>query len=188
MPRVQRRSTATVTSLDLGEVQQKAQEYILSRAGKADFESRADAAKKELSSYVDRHGEVDEKGSRWVKLRTPVVVKGKKYSWLKRQASTSKSLVIPKAERVLRELGLYDQCCEQVITLPPEHAESVLAALRATAPAIADLLTVEKYLSQDLIQRVKMTTPTFTDDNYDRMFVEETKYSFVTPEAGPSDG
>jgi hypothetical protein len=109
MARTVRRPQAAAP-LALDDVPALLEKYLDMRKTADEFQGKVDEMKKLLSTAVDTHGFVDDKGNRWIEFEEPI----EGVTALKRERRVSRSLDPVRAETVLKRLGLWEECTEEV--------------------------------------------------------------------------
>ena len=112
---------AIPSPLTKGSITRLVSTYLDAKAAATNFTSQADSIKKRLRAYVETHGEPDDRGHLWFDL--PAQVDGR--SRLKMERRVSQSLSREKAEAVLGELKLLEECTTMV---PVLDEDAILAA------------------------------------------------------------
>lgn len=100
----------------------KFREFISYKKRIDDLTKVQNELKAELNSYVEEHGEPDDKGHVWVNL--PEEVDG--YTAMQRQRRVSQSLDMDTAILTLTKRGLADRCIRSVPTVDEDEIMSCL--------------------------------------------------------------
>lgn len=88
-------------------------QFVLLKKQREALEKREKEVKTRISGYVEEHGYEDEKGH--VLFDLPEPVEG--FAHLKRERRQSRALDQDRAEALLRERGIYDDCTRTIVVL-----------------------------------------------------------------------
>lgn len=144
---------------------------------------RSDELKKKLMGFLERAGKPDDKGSLWIEFDEPVAG----FNAIKRERRAQVLLDEEKAEEILDERGVLEQCTDVDITIDAEQMPKVIAALKA-AKIYDEVVTVSARLSHDKIMAIYFSEkdkedPLLSADDIDAMFTEKVTWAFVPQEA-----
>lgn len=117
---------------------------------------------------------VDEKGNRWIEFDEPI----RSLKGLKHERRSKKEIDSERAEKILTDKGVYDDCVEVSVSIDSDKIELVYAALRKAGIYDEVVNTSESYLSEDKIMQ-KWSAGVLTDDDVDDMFTENVTWAFV---------
>jgi len=81
------------------------------------LKKRYEQLRDEIMTYLDKHGEVDEKGHKTLALPTPVLVAGKEFGSVKRERRVSTSFDEEAAEALLSPKGLLSRVQRTIVTI-----------------------------------------------------------------------
>jgi hypothetical protein len=104
----------------------KVSEFLAIKFEVTSLTDRQNVLKKELLAEVERHGEVDEKGSQFLELDEPVVIHGQTFRSLKRERRATPVFLQEDAEALLEKKGLLDRVMKEVTTVVFDQDELYL--------------------------------------------------------------
>ncbi len=93
---------------------EKVRQFLTLKFQETQIVTRKNKLRDEVSAFVDQTGEVDEKGSKFWKLPTPIEVNGQKFTEVKRERRVSTSLDTEAVETLVNSKGLRDRVFKQV--------------------------------------------------------------------------
>jgi len=154
------------------------------------LKKRYEQLRDEIMTYLDKHGEVDEKGHKTIALPTPVLVAGKEFGSVKRERRVSTSFDEEAAEALLSPKGLLSRVQRTIVTINStmavESSFSVdgsghdvrlfpdVGATRAVPEAVVSWVTV---LDQNEVY-VLNQQGLITDKELDSLFVENETFAY----------
>jgi hypothetical protein len=94
----------------------KVREFLVLKFQETQVVTRKNHLRDEISTFVDAHGETDEKGSKFWDLPEPVEVNGQKFTSVKRERRTSIGLDVDAVETLANKKGLTDRVFKEVTT------------------------------------------------------------------------
>lgn len=180
MTRVTRRSTE---SDPIDDVAPLLAEFGGHRKMSKELEARMKGLKDRLMAILERRGKPDEKGSLWLEFDDPIAG----FEAIKRERRASVLLDENKAEEILTNAGVYDECTDVQITIDAEQMDLVLDILQR-AGVYDQVVTVERMLNHDKIMQVYYAerdsdAPRIDDSDIEAMFTEKVTWAFVVREA-----
>jgi hypothetical protein len=95
---------------------EKTRQFLALKFQETQIVTRKNKLRDEISVYVDNVGEVDEKGSKFWTLPTPVEVNGQKFTEVKRERRVSVGLDEEAVEALVTSKGIRDRVFKQVTT------------------------------------------------------------------------
>lgn len=128
------------TKLNSKTVTEVVRQYVATKAQATIFADRTDRLKGQLKSYVESHGETDDKGSLWVDFDEPI----EGITRMKMERRVIKSLDVERAEALLREIGLWDECTTTITVLDEDLL--LAAAFEGKVPEAA---MTEMYVTRE---------------------------------------
>lgn len=75
----------------------------------------------DLMGAIDKAGLTDEKGSKYLNLKVPLIHEGKVYRTLKKERRVSERLDETAAEALLAKKGLLERCQKTVVVFDPDE-------------------------------------------------------------------
>lgn len=152
LPTGTKRSRTKRRPLDLRSVTRHFEEWLAHRREAATLDRRIDELRSYLLEACEEFGEVDDKGSQWLTLPTPVIWndgdQAYAYTALKRQRRITPAVPQPdpkKAEKLLRKKGLW---------LSPRQEEAI-QQIRKTCPFVRlDVLVDSDALGKAVFQNL----------------------------------
>jgi hypothetical protein len=95
---------------------EKVRQFLILKFQEQQIVTRKNKLRDDVSAHVDATGEVDEKGSKFWKLPTPIEVNGQKFTEIKRERRVSTKLDVDAVDTLVNEKGLRDRVYKQVTT------------------------------------------------------------------------
>ena len=95
----------------------KITQHLVCKAESEALKTRYEKLRDEIMTYLDKHGEVDEKGHKTLALPTPVLVAGKEFGSVKRERRVSTSFDEEAAEALLTPKGLLSRVQRTIVTI-----------------------------------------------------------------------
>lgn len=180
MTRVTRRSTE---SDPLDDVAPLLTEFGGHRKMSKELEARMKGLRDKLMAILERRGKPDDKGSLWLEFDEPVAG----FEAICRQRRASVVLDESRAEEILTDAGIYDECTDVQITIDAEQMDLVLDVLRK-AGIFDQVVTVNRILNDDKIMQVYFAEkdseePRLTESDIEAMFTEKVTWAFVPKES-----
>lgn len=109
--------------LNTGSPVAKVREFLTLKFQEGLIVTRKNHLRDEISEFVDENGEVDEKGSKFWELPTPIEVNGQTFKSVKREKRTSIVLAEEAVEALLEQKGLKDRVYKPVTTVVLDQDE-----------------------------------------------------------------
>jgi hypothetical protein len=121
MATVQRRNTRRVPEKPINlqienDPMEKTRQFLALKFQETQIVTRKNKLRDEISVYVDNIGEVDEKGSKFWTLPSPIEINGQKFTEVKRERRVSIGLDAEAADVLLTAKGLRDRVFKPVTT------------------------------------------------------------------------
>jgi len=110
---VARRTTRPRAAGIVGKITQ----HLVCKAESEALKTRYEHLRDEIMTYLDKHGEVDEKGHKTLELPQPVLVAGKEFGSVKRERRVSTSFDEEAAEALLSPKGLLSRVQRTIVTI-----------------------------------------------------------------------
>lgn len=95
----------------------KITQHLVFKAESEALKTRYEHLRDEIMTYLDKHGEVDEKGHKTLELPQPVLVAGKEFGSVKRERRVSTSFDEEAAEALLTPKGLLSRVQRTIVTI-----------------------------------------------------------------------
>ena len=95
----------------------KITQHLVCKAESEALKTRYEHLRDEIMAYLDKHGEVDEKGHKMLALPQPVLVAGKEFGSVKRERRVSTSFDEEAAEALLTPKGLLSRVQRTIVTI-----------------------------------------------------------------------
>ena len=95
----------------------KVTQHLVCKAESEALKTRYEKLRDEIMTYLDKNGEVDEKGHKTLTLPTPVLVAGKEFGSVKRERRVSTSFDEEAAEVLLTPKGLLSRVQRTIVTI-----------------------------------------------------------------------
>lgn len=95
----------------------KITQHLVCKAESEALKTRYEHLRDEIMAYLDKNGEVDEKGHKTLDLPTPILVAGKEFGSVKRERRVSTSFDEEAAEALLSPKGLLSRVQRTIVTI-----------------------------------------------------------------------
>lgn len=180
MTRVTRRST----ELDpIPQVAPLLTEFGGHRKMSKELDARIKGLRDRLMAILERHGKPDDKGSLWIEFDDPIAG----FEAIKRERRASVVLNEDRAEEILTDAGVYDECTDVQITIDAGQMDLVLDVLKK-AGVYDQVVTVVRVLNDDKIMQVyfadkDVEEPRIDETDLEAMFIEKVTWAFICKDA-----
>lgn len=167
----------------------KVKQHLIFKTESETLKKRAEKVRDEIMIFLEKNGEVDEKGSLSLDLPAHITAGGKEFASIKRQRKVSTSFDEEAAEELLNTKGLLARVQKTTVTItsamPAEHAFYLNSVGTVVEDALPKGLVHEDarvewstFLDQNEVY-VLNQEGLITDEELDLLFVEHISWAYL---------